>query len=108
MFSSVKSRNKARMSTLTTSLNTIPLNVQLAQEFSCLENPLDGGAWVSYSARGRKRVRADLTTNQDRPWAADHWGSVLATGLEGRAALPCSAERLPAAGPAASAGITGV
>ena len=63
---------------------------------------------MSSSERGRKRVRADLVTNQERPWAADHRGSVLATGLEGRAALPRSAERLLVAGPAAPSGITGV
>ena len=47
---------------------------------------------MSYSARGRKKVRADLVTNQERPWSADHRGSVLATCLEG-GAKPSHAQR---------------
>ena len=33
-------------------------------QYSCLENPMDRGAWRAYSPWGRKRVRHDLVTKQ--------------------------------------------
>ena len=33
-------------------------------QYSCLGNPMRGGAWVSYSLWGLKRLRCDLTKEQ--------------------------------------------
>ena len=33
-------------------------------QYSCLENPMDRGAWQSYSPWGHKRVGYDLATKQ--------------------------------------------
>ena len=33
-------------------------------QYSCLENPMDRGAWVGHSISGHKRVRHDLGTKQ--------------------------------------------
>ena len=35
-------------------------------QYSCLENPMDRGAWQGYSPWGCKRVRHDLATRQEQ------------------------------------------
>ena len=35
-------------------------------QYSCLENPMDRGAWQGYSPWGCKRVRYDLATRQEQ------------------------------------------
>ena len=35
-------------------------------QYSCLENPMDRGAWGGYSPWGHKRVRHNLVTKQQQ------------------------------------------
>ena len=40
-----------------------PLKKEMATQYSCLENPMDGGAWQAPKSMGSQRVRHDCATS---------------------------------------------